>query len=424
MQGIADLSAGLSNWLPIIIALVSGIFIGIGLALILRVIQSKTGKELAEEFYAESEDQRREHLNAVIENIKASFGSLSLDALSKSTEEFLKLAKATLEPERENAIKELDVKKGLIDQQLQRMSKELENVSTLMKDLERDRVEKFGQLASELKTASEQTASLMKVTSTIREALASSKARGQWGERMAEDVLNLAGFIENVNYLKQKSVEGGGSRPDFTFLLPRDLKLNMDVKFPLDNYMKFLEAASEPERLKFRNDFLRDVRARIKEVTSREYIDPEQKTVDCVILFIPNERIYAFIHEQDSTIFDNALRSKVVLCSPINFITVLAVIRQAIESFALEKTSAELLSLFGRFKKQWDQFLSRLDVLGKRIGDVLKEYESLMTTRRKQLESPLEKIENARIREGLPVAPEESGDETLKLIKTEQNDEP
>jgi DNA recombination protein RmuC len=421
MLDVAKLSGDISNWLPILIAVVVGILIGFGIALILRVIQAKTGKELAEELYAESEGARRENLNAVIENIKASFGSLSLDALSKSTEEFLKLAKATLEPERETTVKELDAKKGLIDQQLQRMSKELENVSTLMKDLERDRVEKFGELASQLKTASEQTSSLMKVTSTIREALASSKARGQWGERMAEDVLNLAGFIENVNYLKQKSIEGGGSRPDFTFLLPRDLRLNMDVKFPLDNYVKYLEAVTEPEKIKFRSDFLRDVKARIKEVTTREYIDPEQNTVDCVILFIPNEQIYAFIHEQDSAIFDNALKDKVVLCSPINFITVLAVIRQAIDNFALERTSAELLSLFGRFKKQWDQFLYRLEMLGKRIGDALKEYENLMTTRRRQLESPLDKIENARIKQGLPIAPEE-GDETLKLIKSDQDE--
>ena len=45
-------------------------------------------------------------------------------------------------------------------------------------------------------------------------------ARGQWGERMAEDVLRLAGFVENVNYVKQTQVEGGTGRPDFTFPLP------------------------------------------------------------------------------------------------------------------------------------------------------------------------------------------------------------
>jgi hypothetical protein len=33
----------------------------------------------------------------------------------------------------------------------------------------------------------------------------------------------------------------------------------------------------------------------------------------------------------------------------------------------------------------------------------------------------LEKIENARIKQGLPIAPEE-GDEALKLIKTEKDE--
>ena len=409
------------NWIALLISLILGIFIGFGTALVLRLIQAKTAKELAEELYLQSESKNREHLMALIEGLKDSFGSLSLEALSKSTEEFLKLAKATLEPQRDAAINELDTRKKLIDQQLERMTSELDNVSKLMKELEKDRVEKFGALASQLKTSSEQTTSLIQTTNTIREALASSKVRGQWGERMAEDVLQLSGLIENVNYLKQKTIEGGGSRPDFTFLLPNDLKLNMDVKFPLDNYVRYLEVTSESERLTYRNDFLRDVKARIKEVTTREYINPEQNTVDCVILFIPNEQIYAFIHEQDRSIFDNALKNKVVLCSPFNFFTVLAVIRQAVDNFAFQRTSSEILSLFGRFKKQWDEFINRLELLGKRISDTQKEYESLITTRRRQLENPLAKIESIRSERGLPVASEED-EEPLKLIKTEPED--
>ncbi|UCD85330.1 MAG: DNA recombination protein RmuC, partial [Deltaproteobacteria bacterium] len=207
------------GWLPIIIALIAGFALGLGVAFILRFVQARTAKELANELFSESEVQRKADIDAVIENVKNSFGNLSLEALSKSTEEFLKLAKTRLESERETGIKELDAKKSLIDQQLQRMTSELENVSKLMKELEKDRVEKFGELANQLKAASEQTTALRKTTDTLREALASTKMRGQWGERMAEDVLKLAGFVENVNYLKQKAIEGTGSRPDFTFLL-------------------------------------------------------------------------------------------------------------------------------------------------------------------------------------------------------------
>jgi DNA recombination protein RmuC len=392
------------DWLSIFIGICIGFVLGLLVSIVVRLQQGKTAKELAEELFHESEAQRKAHIDAILENIKASFGNLSFDALSKSTEEFLKLAKSRLESEREISLKELDGKKGLIDQQLQQMTKKLENVSTVIKDLEKDRVEKFGELASHLNTATQQTTALMQTTSQLREALASTKVRGQWGERMAEDVLQLAGFIENVNYLKEKTIEGAGSRPDFTFFLPGDLKLNMDVKFPLTNYIKFLETDVEPEKVKFRNDFLKDVKARIKEVTSREYINPEQNTVDYVLLFIPNEQVYSFIHEQDSSILDEGLKNRVIFCSPITLFAVLAVIRQSVHNFALERTSNEILSLFGVFKKQWDEFLKKLDVLGKRIEDTQKEYESLATTRRRQLERPLNKIDDLREQKGILIS--------------------
>ena len=392
------------DWLSTLIGLIIGFGLGLVAALLLRFIQGKTAKELAEELFHETEAHKKADLDTIVENIKASFGSLSLEALSKSTEEFLKLAKTRLESEREIGFKELDAKKGLIDQQLHQMTSKLADVSKLMKELEKDRVEKFGELASQLKTATQQSAVLMQTTNLLREALASTKARGQWGERMAEDVLRLAGFIENVNYLKQKTIDGAGSRPDFTFILPKDLRLNMDVKFPLDNYLRFLETNLELEKVKFRNDFLRDVKARVKEVTTREYINPEQNTVDYVLLFIPNEQIYSFIHEQDSSILDEGIKNRVIFCSPITLFAVLAVIRQAVDNFALEKTSNEVLSLLGLFKNQWGEFLKKLDLLGKRIEDTQKEYELLTTTRRRQLERPLNKIDDLRSQRGLPVS--------------------
>ncbi|MEM4720719.1 MAG: DNA recombination protein RmuC, partial [Candidatus Methanomethylicaceae archaeon] len=160
-------------------------------------------------------------------------------------------------------------------------------------------------------------------------------------------------------------------------------------------------------KIKCRNDFFRDVKARIKEVTTREYINPEQNTVDYVLLFIPNEQIYAFIHEQDSSILDEGIKNRVIFCSPLTLFAVLAVIRQAVDNFALEQTSNEILSLLGAFRKQWEEFLKKLEQVGKRIGDLQKEYDALITTRKTQLERPLKKMELLRTQRGLPVAPDE-----------------
>jgi len=394
------------SWIPMLVSLFAGFVLGLAVAFALKRMQTKTAKEIAEELFCESETQRKAAIDAVIENIKANFGNLSLNALSTSTEEFLKLAQTQLKSEREVTIKELDSKKGLIDQQLQHMTSELTTISKLINELEKDRVEKFGELASQLQTTNKQTADLRQTTEMLRGALASTKVRGQWGERMAEDILRIAGFIENVNYLKQKTISEVGSRPDFTFLLPHNLKLNMDVKFPWDNYNKFLAADVESEKVGFCKKFLRDIKDKIKEVATREYINPEQNTVDYVLLFIPSEQIYAFIHELDSTIIDDGIKNKVVLCSPITLFAVLAVIRQAIDNFALEQTSSEILSLLSRFTKQWDEFCKKLELLGSRIGQVQKEYDSLTTIRIRQLEKPLNEIESLRRGRGSPVASE------------------
>ncbi len=393
------------GWVAILAALVSGFILGLLAAWALGVFQRRQARELAETFKAQAEAEKKEALDAFLETVKATFGDLSLQALSRSTGELLKMAGSTLASEREMTVKELDARKGLIDQQIQAMTVELANVSKLVRDLEKDRVEKFGELSSQLQAAREQTEALARTTNTLQEALASTRVRGQWGERMAEDVLRLAGFVENVNYLKQKSLQNSGTRPDFTFLLPRDLTVNMDVKFPLDNYLRYLEADTEAEKARLQSAFLKDVRARIKEITTRDYINPEENTLDYVLLFIPNEQIYAFIQEQDAGVLDTALKNKVVVCSPLTLFAVLAVIRQAVDNFAVEQTSREILSLLGAFRKQWDAFLKKMEVLGKRISDAQKEYDALVTTRRRQLERPLDRIDELRERRGIEAAP-------------------
>ena len=95
------------SWLPIFIALLAGFILGLIVAFTLRLIQAKTAKELADELFQESEARRQANIDAIMENVKVSFGSLSFEALSRSTEEFLKLAKSRLESEREVGVKDI-----------------------------------------------------------------------------------------------------------------------------------------------------------------------------------------------------------------------------------------------------------------------------------------------------------------------------
>ncbi|MGZ6969130.1 MAG: DNA recombination protein RmuC, partial [Acidimicrobiia bacterium] len=212
-----------------------------------------------------------------------------------------------------------------------------------------------------------------------------------------------AGFVEGIQYRKQVSVEGGSGIPDFTFMLPRGVVLYMDVKFPLDNYMKYLDAESEIEQRRHREDFLRDVRGKVKELAARAYTSSDADTVDCVLLFIPNEQLYGFIQEHDGAVLEQALGHKIVMCSPLTLFAVLAVVRQAVDSFRLERTTSEILEVLGSFSKQWESFGTQMDTLGKRLESTATAFDDLTGTRRRQLERQLDRIEDLRTDQAIAI---------------------
>ena len=103
------------------------------------------------------------------------------------------------------------------------------------------------------------------------------------------------------------------------------------------------------------------------------------------------------------TIMDEALRQKVILCSPFTLYAVLAVIRQTIENFNLERTASEILKLLAEFSKQWKTYKEKFKVMGDRIDAAKKEYDILVTTRTNMLERPLKKIDELSMSEAIAI---------------------
>ncbi len=384
-----------------VLLFVVGVVVGIGAVLAVLALRRKDARALARELVNETESEKLEHLEVLLGGVKDSFGALSLEALQRNAKDFLRLANEVLARQTQTGEKDLEGKKALIDRTLDSMRQDLRAIQDQVAGFEKDRVQKFGELSAHLKTAAEQTAKLQDTAAHLRQALASTKTRGQWGERMAEDVLRLAGFVEGVNYLKQKALDAASSRPDYTFPLPQGLKVNMDVKFPLSSYLRYLETESDAEREAHKAQFLRDVRSRIKEVTTRDYINPEDKTVDYVLVFIPNEQVYAFINQNDPGLIDEALRNKVILCSPFTLFAILAIIRQALDNFSMERTAADMLRLIGAFNKEWEKFRDVMDKMGKKLEDAKAEYDKMLGVRRNKLEKPLRRIEDLRRLKGI-----------------------
>ena len=146
--------------MPEIIWLMIGILIGAAMVIIFNLIKRKDAKTIAQELVNQAESQKIKDLESLINQVKDSFGALSMEALSKNTNEFLKLAKESLAKQTKEGEKDLEGKKKLIDQTLVIMKNDLVKVEDLVVKLEKDRENKFGELTSQLKSTAEQTGKL------------------------------------------------------------------------------------------------------------------------------------------------------------------------------------------------------------------------------------------------------------------------
>lgn len=392
----------------------------LALAAYIIFIQPRTEAQRSAALFAQLERDRAAHEKDLELRLLESQSAVA----QKQTESFLNLAKSHLKQETELGEQQLKARQQEIDKGLENIRTELKSVREFVTNTDKQRVESFGQIAEAVKQSRDVTASLQRDTQKLNEALSGSQSRGQWGERIAEDVLQIAGFIEGVNYKKQQTT-GDGSRPDFTFLLPDKRTLNMDVKMPMAAFRRYLEADTDFERDAAAKEFLRDTKSRIKEVTTRDYINPSEGTLDYTLVFIPNEQVYGFIHEQDAAIVDFALKNHVVICSPLTLFAVLAVIRQSADNFRLESKTREIQGAIGDFRAQWEKYKEQTQGVARAFKTASGKWDELTGVRERQLDKSIDKIDGLKDGSDQLAAPEFSTPdvepEVLSLLSGDDN---
>ena len=245
-------------------------------------------------------------------------------------------------------------------------------------------------IKEQLQSTAKITSDLQLSTEGLKNLLSNNRLRGEWGEQVAEDLLLAAGFVENVTYLKQAETTDG--RPDFTIKLPDGSKLNVDAKFPFDDLMEYQSAQSEAAKKQALKKFATSIKQKVKGITSKDYINPEDRTLDFVVMFIPNEMIFSFIYEKLPDINEYCTQRKVVLAGPFGFTAVLRLVMQAYKNFGYEKNLQEIFGLVSKFQEEYEKFGGSLEKLGSQLATAQKTFHEVEGTRSRQLTKVVDQI--------------------------------
>jgi DNA recombination protein RmuC len=219
----------------------------------------------------------------------------------------------------------------------------------------------YGELSNELRRQHEGITALSEHTQQLAEALRARRRAASGASAWPKTCCGSPVCSKASTTASRRRSDGAG-RPDYTFLMPNGRVMHMDVKFPLDNYVAILEAGSDLERKQFRDQFLRDVRDAVQGAEDARLPRRARR----------HRRLPADVHPQRAglrvragerplSILDDALEHKIVVCSPLTLYAVLAVVRQAVDNFQLERTSSEILALLGEFSRQWEKYAGQLD---------------------------------------------------------------
>ena len=199
----------------------------------------------------------------------------------------------------------------------------------------------FAQTVQHLK---EQTESIGMTAGNLANALkGKNKMQGIFGETILENILKSENLREGHDYDSEvwlrdrkgnrivNEQTGKTMRPDFALHFPDDTDILIDSKVSLTALSDYFEAETDQERAEASRRNLESVMNHIRELTSKEYQKyvVGRKTLDYIIMFIPNYGAYQLAKQEDSEIFAKAFRQNVLITTEETLIPFLRLIRTA-----------------------------------------------------------------------------------------------
>lgn len=357
--------------MELVIALIGGILLGIGIFYF---------------FFKNTHKQKDE----ISETISQKLTEILPTVLDQANESLIRMADQKLGAESSKSRIDLENKRAEIERLVKQIQEDLKESKKELEVSEKDRISSFSALKNSLDEYKKITEQLSVSTENLKKVLSNNQMRGQFGEQVADDLLKMAGFVVGQTYTRQESENG--ARPDFTVYLPDKTKINVDAKFPYASLQRMTETDDVDAKKRYMKQFESDIKEKIKQVTTREYISVEDGTVDFVILFIPNEMIFSFIYDKMPQIWEDAMNRKVILAGPFSFTAILRMVKQAYENFRVQENIFKIVGYIQAVEKEFDKFNEEFDKVGDRIEQLQKQYSEVSTTRVNQMKRKMDLV--------------------------------
>ncbi len=254
---------------------------------------------------------------------------------------------------------------------LEPVGQRLKSYEEQVSELERKRVDAFGQLTGLMQSMREGQEAVRAEAMRLGSALTNApKARGRWGEQQLKNLLETCGLSQHTDFQLEHSIETeeGRLRPDAIVRIPGGKVLVIDAKVSLNAYQEAFHADNEEARTAALKAHVASMKTHVQQLGAKSYQSQFEDAPDYVVMFVPGEHFVAAALEHDPTLWDFAFDKRVLLATPTNLVAIARTVAQVWRQDALAQEAREI----GRLASE---LYDRIAVAGdhlKRVGSGLE----------------------------------------------------
>jgi DNA recombination protein RmuC len=323
---------------------------------ILEVTNEKEALAATLEAERKAFDDKLKLLEQAKSALSDAFNALSANALRSNSEEFLKLAQASVAPIKEAL--------GKFDSKIQALEVAREGAYQGLLQQVSQLLDTGRQLRSE--------------TTSLAQALRSPVVRGQWGEIQLRRVVEMAGMLSYCDFIEQETLrtETGLLRPDLIVKLPAGKTIVVDAKAPVTSYLDAMALEDDGARKAKLQAFAKLVRDRVTELGRKSYWDQFDHTPELVVLFLPGDHFYSAALQEDPSLIEFGVEQKVLIATPVNLIGLLRAVAYGWRQEAIALNAREISDLGAELYKRISDLGGHWIDLGKNLARTVEAFNS------------------------------------------------